>query len=358
MPPKGTKRPRKRSSDAATGPPPITFVSPGLQLDARLLVFDQEYHVHSLILKLHSAYFRRYLHSAEKDGEAAYAAAQFKYDYVSVIDEDGVWGLEPADKAAPPTEAMIARISQPDSEKEAFRKLLCAMYNRPYRIEDVAELETVTRLADFYCALPIVSGTLSGALLGSPMLKRDPDPENQSYNDFARKAGRLIFVAKKLRHVVLFRECFIHLAGNLQDEEYLGDAILRLKGDKELWLLLTEGYARMCQLLLKAHQAFVISTVQSYWSPQQPLPKLRDEGPEESSVFFKALKEQLQGQLSRGVDDMHLRSLYVAVDRLMRSNLTLDQTGFQAGEGPYKWCFLCADISDEEMPWDLNELDW
>lgn len=100
MPPKGTKRPRKRSSDAVTGPPPITFVSPGLQLDARLLVFDQEYHVHSLVLKLHSAYFRRYLHSAEKDGEAAYAAAQFKYDYVSVIDEDGVWGLEPADKVS------------------------------------------------------------------------------------------------------------------------------------------------------------------------------------------------------------------------------------------------------------------
>lgn len=100
MPPKGTKRPRKRSSDAVTGPPPIAFVSPGLQPDARLLVFDQEYHVHSLILKLHSAYFRRYLDSAEKDSETVDAAAQFKYEYVSVIDGDGVWGLEPVDKVS------------------------------------------------------------------------------------------------------------------------------------------------------------------------------------------------------------------------------------------------------------------
>lgn len=261
-------------------------------------------------------------------------------------------------QAQAPTEAMIARISQPDSEKEAFRKLLCAMYTRPYRVEDVAELETITRLADFYCALPIVSGTLSGALLGSPMLRRDPDPENQGYNDFARKAGRLIFVAKKLRHTVLFRECFIHLVGNLQDEDYLGDTVLNLKNDKELWLLLTEGYARMCQLLLKAHQAFVISTVQRYWSPQQPLPKIRDEAPEESAAFFKALKEQLQGQIARGVEDLHIRNLHAAVDKLMINNLVLDQTGYGSGEGPYKWCFLCADVPDDEMPWNPNETDY
>ncbi len=252
---------------------------------------------------------------------------------------------------------MIAHVPKAASQREAFRKLLCAMYNRPYRFDDVAEFETITSLADFYGALPILSGTLSGALLGSPMLKRDPDPGQRAYNDFARKAGRIIFMAKKLRHTALFRECFIHLAGNLHDMEYLGEDAASLKEDKQLWLLLTEGHNQVRGLLLRAHQALIVSTLQRYWSPG-PLPKIKDEAPEESAAFFKSLKEQLTNHISRGVDEPHIKQLFVAVDELMRNNLVLDQTGSGSGEGPYKWCFLCTDIRDEDIPWDTEETDW
>lgn len=90
------KRPRASTGDA-TGLSPITFTLPGLQADTRLLVFDQEYRVHSLILKLHSAYFRQFLDSPDKI--PASENAPFKYDYVSVVDEDGSgWALQPANK--------------------------------------------------------------------------------------------------------------------------------------------------------------------------------------------------------------------------------------------------------------------
>lgn len=41
--------------------------------------------------------------------------------------------------------------------------------------------------------------------------------------------------------------------------------------------------------------------------------------------------------------------LLSTLDDLLRSNLVLDQTGWNAGEGPYEYYFLCADIPDEKM---------
>ena len=45
------------------------------------------------------------------------------------------------------------------------------MYNRPYSIESVDELDRLTELADFYYALPIVSATLTDALLNGEIVE-------------------------------------------------------------------------------------------------------------------------------------------------------------------------------------------
>jgi hypothetical protein len=76
---------------------PIIFASPGLKPDVRLLVFKQEFHVHSVILKLHSNYFRKFLDSPDK--KKASVSALFRYVYVSVVDEDDhLWALDIAAK--------------------------------------------------------------------------------------------------------------------------------------------------------------------------------------------------------------------------------------------------------------------
>jgi hypothetical protein len=97
MPPKAASRKRPRAETIAEkGPAPFIFVSPGLKPDTRLKVFKQEFHVHSLILKLHSNFFRKFLDSPDKpEGPAS---RYFQYEYVSVIDDDGMWALEPAAK--------------------------------------------------------------------------------------------------------------------------------------------------------------------------------------------------------------------------------------------------------------------
>lgn len=73
---------------------PKAFNAPGMKTDVRIRVFEREFHVHSVVLRLYSAFFRTFLDSGDKgpvDGEG-----QFRYDYVSVLDPDGGWGLEVA----------------------------------------------------------------------------------------------------------------------------------------------------------------------------------------------------------------------------------------------------------------------
>jgi hypothetical protein len=45
---------------------PIIFQSPGLKPDVSFKVFDVEFYVHSIVLTLHSAFFRKFLDAANK----------------------------------------------------------------------------------------------------------------------------------------------------------------------------------------------------------------------------------------------------------------------------------------------------
>ncbi|KAF8853702.1 hypothetical protein BDZ45DRAFT_598173, partial [Acephala macrosclerotiorum] len=156
-------------SSSSASLPAIVFTSPGLKADVRINALGQDYHVHSIILKLYSAFFRRFLDSPDK--EPPPISASFRYEYSSVLDDDAAadlkWVLEPGRKVsrvwATAATGGVTISQDPGSQRECFRKLLCAMYNRPYTVDYVFEIVDLTRLADYYCALPIVSATLNSA---------------------------------------------------------------------------------------------------------------------------------------------------------------------------------------------------
>lgn len=76
------------TNPAPTRPPaPIVLVSRG-PCDARLIVFDQEYHVHSDVLKLQSEYFFKFLDSPDKENLPS-TETRFKYEWVTKVDDDG-----------------------------------------------------------------------------------------------------------------------------------------------------------------------------------------------------------------------------------------------------------------------------
>ena len=79
------------------------------------------------------------------------------------------------------------------SEISAMQNILCAVYNKPYVIASYVEFANIVRLADFYCALPIVSSSLYTVLWNSPKFV-------EQIQEFPDSVLRL---SKKLRHPIL-----------------------------------------------------------------------------------------------------------------------------------------------------------
>lgn len=71
---------------------PITFKSAGMKPDIYFKVFDQEFHVTSMVLKLHSGFFRTFLDPA---GGKLPKSTQpgFTSEWFTRIDDDGTWEL-------------------------------------------------------------------------------------------------------------------------------------------------------------------------------------------------------------------------------------------------------------------------
>jgi hypothetical protein len=76
---------------------PVVFSLSGINVDTSLQVFDINFHVHSAILTIHSAFFRKFLNSADKTNAVGLA---FRYNYKTNVDSDGTWGLESATKVS------------------------------------------------------------------------------------------------------------------------------------------------------------------------------------------------------------------------------------------------------------------
>jgi hypothetical protein len=70
---------------------PIVFSLHDIKPDVYLQVFEQAFHVHSLVLKSQSEFFYKYLDSPDKVPLGP--LAEFKYQWVTKVDEDGTWSL-------------------------------------------------------------------------------------------------------------------------------------------------------------------------------------------------------------------------------------------------------------------------
>jgi hypothetical protein len=71
------------------------------------------------------------------------------------------------------------------------------MYNMPYELDSPEELLRLTELADYYCALRIVSCTLDAALYQSHWVR----------SNLVDWASPLLPAAAKLRNKTLFSDC-------------------------------------------------------------------------------------------------------------------------------------------------------
>jgi hypothetical protein len=192
------------------------------------------------------------------------------------------------------------------------------------------------------------------------MFKRNSNPgedEELDPSEFMRRADEVIFAAKKLRHPVLFRECFIHLVAILHDVSCPES----LCQDKDLWQLLNAGKSDLRQMIIQAQHAMLLASIDGLLEPglQSSMMDAFREDPESATGFYRGFldhREQTTASIASYLDEV--QNEFAPVAKLLRSNLTLDRTGFRAGEGPYHYTFLCAELEDEDMPWDASEFDW
>lgn len=177
----------------------------------------------------------------------------------------------------------------------------------------------------------------------------------------------MIQVAKKLRHSVLFRECYIHIVGNFHDSDYL-DEMENLKKDDAIWNLIVAGHAKLQRKILMVNQAmFALMKVDEYWYADWDMVRMKVNGdvdPDQMCIFYQKLRQQLRARpayiVYREPEGVRAAQtdLFTALDKLLKNNLVLDQSGYNAGEGPYAFSFLCANIADEHMPWNAEEIDF
>ena len=217
-------------------------------------------------------------------------------------------------------------------------KFLCALFIRPYRIEQLQDLDLLTEFADYYRSLPMVSNSLYAALLHDPgFVKIIPD-----------NAAKIIPLAIKLRNFALYNDCIIHLLGPWRRPRFT------LLEDKELKKLVVNAYAKLALQVSR-----VDAEVSLYFCRFRDHRQFRDEA---ETLAINSMSESFISQPlyyhNLYTCTLFNQNLYEAIAPILKDNLMLVRRESSTGHNLYDDFFLCAEIEAEDLPWDITEFDW
>ncbi|KAL2011057.1 hypothetical protein VTN00DRAFT_3775 [Thermoascus crustaceus] len=342
---------------------PIIFQAFGESPDTCLDVFGYKFYVHSRILKLHSAFFRKFMDSnignvSDRDDVSSKVAHGIRYQYVAQADNDGSWGLQPLEKTS---KTETREIENTEEAANVIEDLLCAFYLKRRSITGLNHLARLVDIADFYRALPILSNFLDSNLLLSPGV----------LDEIAGKSFWAIELAERVRSPVLFREALVHVVGRWETEKG------KLNASSKVNHLVQIYHGRLRDDVSKAYRYLIMQTMS--WSraknpalsqivARQLLELNKDERlvglsePEYFRAVYNRLSqvfngsEILNGNFSRRNALAMMKTLRAEVDekigRLLQKNLILG-----AGNSSSRY-FLCTELADDDLPWDVNESEW
>ncbi|KAF7958335.1 hypothetical protein EAE96_001886 [Botrytis aclada] len=317
------------------------FHLPGHIVDVKLSIFDTlELHVHSAILKLH------------------------------IYDDDGSWSLFDVRniKYDNPGSNLIPRQMKRTKKlhETAFINFIGTLYGKSWVITDIEALKLVTELADYYCALPAVSKSMHGALLMSPIFCK---------RIFFSEPSALLDLAVKLRSPELFWECMICLVGKWQDSAYQ----YPIESQSEMPYNPKLANPKLNELAIKLHNQICTKTSAAQQKildccqinsnalevknkiEKRYLKKTRlretehgfDHDRASLPEYFRAFGEESSGVFALAVSDILQNRLIFNKSLRAGDNQFSGNTYYDVQSH-----FLCAEIKDEDLPWDLNETDW
>ncbi|KAF7958336.1 hypothetical protein EAE96_001887 [Botrytis aclada] len=283
-------------------PPELkVFSLPDQTPDTRFVLFGKtEIHVHSQVLKLYTSFFRTFLDSPDK--KSAEPSAEFRYEWISEIEGDGEWHM--VEKFHKPNYNVLSEDTFWDMEVQVFIEMLNALYRIPYKIW-MAHLFIVTKMADYYGCLPAVSHNLFACF-------------DQSNNEYvAQNAVSLLGVAYKLRQPLLFKECLIHVAGNMSSDlsnfshecdRVIYDAIMKARNEVNRRVVEAQQRLMLCTPSKERSDLLAYCWELGFKEPegQLSLPRHYRLLAEHDSKFASALSDVLECELRLSYDFSHV----------------------------------------------------
>jgi hypothetical protein len=239
--------------------------------------------------------------------------------------------------------------------KEDFERLLWAFYNKPYTLNHVAwRLNGLANIARCYAALPPLSRTLDGALHRSPEFVWSLF-ENSN-------ACCLLKTATQLRSAKLFRECLFLTLGPWDEP------VFKTLEDPKMKKLAQNVYNGIAAKISATHAGLAVSMARlenvAQRSPKSKFMK--------DYMFDAALATLRDSSDKTGCQSILLpvyyRKLYDVswggespfkhlLEPIFSNNLALIRDA-EAGKGQFKNYFLCGEIEDDDLPWDITEEEW
>lgn len=207
----------------------------------------------------------------------------------------------------------------------------------------------MTQLAECYGSLPILSHSLTSALMASPSMT----------SCIPANAVLLLPLAQKLRHAVLYKECMIHIVGRWTI------TLISLITDTKLKKAAELARNSLSTMIAAAHVELVtrIRTNENASSQKRGdlriAPDLGDFLKTRSSALPAMYRYFLNGVSADNYKGASL-STTPNVQHLMENKLVLNTEAARgvAGVGAWENCFLSLSIDDEDLPWDVNEVDF
>jgi hypothetical protein len=228
------------------------------------------------------------------------------------------------------------------------------MYSVPFTIKSAAHLCLATRLADYYCALPILAHShgVASAYLTSPTFLKD----------IRGQCLELLPVALKLRNAVLYKDCMSFAMGPWSSPKYnsLEDKKLKQYGALAHHKIICKvlEVERLIKITLAGkqypynHDAYARSFNTEYSSAVN----LAYTYNEQNSGVLKIplLFRSLHSSSTTGP----MNAIKASIAPLFKNNLSPPFNQMYAGIIPFDDVFFCLELDDEDLPWNISEREW
>ncbi|KAF8865181.1 hypothetical protein BDZ45DRAFT_612272, partial [Acephala macrosclerotiorum] len=313
---------KQKTDNVSSARSAIVFESQGLKADVCLKIFDQEFHVNSMVMKVHCGFFRTFLEPSGGIMPFSTSAAFTSQWFTALDDFDDEcscymsWLLSADHKVSIPSVSWSFKV---------FEKFLCALFDRRYEIETARELDTLADLERYYIAVPAVSTSLYSALMQSPKF----------YTHILRSPETVIRAAISLKNEILLRDNL-----NLSLGPWSAPVFHYFDGSQERMLANT-AYGIVCSKIMQAEMAVLNAVTAKEAKSSAATTRYSTTAAAESTSAKKL------GIIAFAIGT----TIEAALVPVLENNLTLAPSAV-AGQREFADYFLCLNANDFQLPWD------